>query len=787
MPLRLLLALFSALLLASAQDIVAGRFIVELEGEPAIGHPAAAGRRAEIGAQHARTERALQGRGARVTARVDTVANALIVEAPDRASLQSLPGVLRVVPVRALRPLLAKALQNHAVPEAWDLAGGVEKAGAGIKIAILDTGIDTSHPGFQPPEGFSAPEGYPRANSEENRALTNAKVIAARSFDGSSVRDREGHGTAVAMCAAGVRHTSPRGIISGVAPAAWLGAYRVSNLSDGFIYSDIVLRALDWAVRDGMDVINMSFGSVGALGAEADPVFDGGVRRAVENGIVVVNSAGNTAGASTVDDTASAETVIAAGSNNSTSTTQTAVVPSSGLPMLAEASSDVVSLAPIMGPIVDAASISNGRGCLPFLEGSLAGRIPLIERGDCPFTQKLLNASRAGAPAAVVYNSAAPPSGAPDDIVIMNVDDGPSIPGLFIGRTDGLRLKDLIATVEDLQVQLRFPNSSGTPNQVSSFSSRGPSLDLRIKPDLLATGSTVYTAAIQSPSTACDLCDPSGYLAVEGTSFSAPIVAGAAAVLKAARPGLTTGQYRSLLINSATPFKLANGSIAPVMSAGAGMLNLKNAVTSTLAAAPVSVSFSSGGGTVDLKKSILFKNLSAEAVEYSLRVESAQAARPALPAASLALEPGAEQTIDLAFTAADLAPGAYEGFVKVTNKSTSAEARIPYWYAVPGSGPGSISLLKVTYPGYPDNPLKPGDAVLIFFRVHDKAGLVLTAPDPVAVPVSGGGSVVSLAGAGADYPNSWLLTYRTGPLAGPNVFTIRVGDESFTYQLTTGN
>lgn len=781
MPLRLLASFFVFLAAVCGQDIVPGRFIVELTGEPAIGHPAPQRRRAEIRDQHNRMERAIQARRARVTARVDTVANALIVQAPDASALAGLPGVLRVVPVRALRPLLYQALVNHAVAEAWDLSGGVEKAGAGIKIAILDTGIDTTHPGFQAPEGFPLPGGYPLASSDENLALTTPKVIVARSFDEGTALDSEGHGTAVAMCAAGVRHESPRGEISGVAPAAWLGAYRVSNLSDGYFYTDIVLEAFDWAVKDGMDVVNLSFGSVGAFGSGGDPIFEGGVRRAIENGIIVVNAAGNTAGPSTVDDTASAEGVIAAGSNNSTSTSQTAVVPPTGLPMPAAASSDVVTLEPIMAPMVDAETLGNGRGCQPFEEGSLTGRIPLIERGDCFFYEKLANAAAGGAQAAVVYNAAEPATGSPDDIITMNVDGGPSIPGLFVGRTDGLLLKDLIATEEEFQVVLRFP-SAGVPNRISSFSSRGPSIDLRIKPDLLATGSSVYTAAIQAPGYACGLCDPSGYLSVKGTSFSAPITSGAAAVLKAARPGLSVDEYRSLLINSAAPFLLSGGTTAPVMSAGAGMLNLKNAVTSTLAAAPVSVSFASGGGTMELSQPIRLKNLSEEAVEYALSVESANEAKPALPVESVVLEPGAEQSLDLAFTAADLAPGAYEGFVRITNTATSAETRIPYWYAVQGSAAGDIALLSV-------DPAAPqaGDIVRIYFRVHDQAGLVLTEPAPDAVPVTGGGSVVSLVDGWRSYPNSWLLGYQTGPLPGPNVFNIRVGEETFTYQLTTGN
>ncbi len=677
--------------------------------------------------------------------------------------------------------MLYRALVNHEVAAAWEIAGGVDHAGAGIKIAILDTGITPSHPGFQPPEGFTAPEGFPKASSDANLALTNAKVIVARSFDSATVEDREGHGTAVAMCAAGVRHDSPRGAISGVAPAAWLGAYRVSNPYDGLFYSDVVLQALDWAAKDGMDVINLSFGSVGAFGPESDLIFINGVRRLTDTGVIVINAAGNTPGPSTVDDTAAAEPVIAAGSNNSTSSTQTAVVPSVGLPFSAAASSNVTSLDPIMGPIVDAAALGNTRGCQPFEPETLTGRIPLIERGDCLFHEKLANAAAGGAAAAIVYNSANPSTGTPDDLIVMSVDDNPTIPGLFIGNTDGLKLKDLILTVEDLQVQLRFPNTSAKPNSVSSFSSRGPALDLRIKPDLLATGNPVYTAAIPAPASDCDICDPTGYISVSGTSFSSPIIAGAAAVLKAARPGMTLDEYRSLLINSAAPLRLSTGAIAPVMSAGAGILNVKNSVSSTLAAAPVSLSFLSGSGTIDQQRPIAFKNLSSEPAEYQLTVESANEAKPVLDTELLQLEPGAQQTVHLTFSAAGLAPGAYEGFVKATQTTTSAESRIPYWYAVEGSTAGGIVILRAT-PAAPT----PGAVVSLYVRVHDKAGLVISQTTPVVNPVSGGGTLVSVASGSRTYPHSWLIAYRTGPTAGPNVLAIRVGDEIFNVQITTG-
>lgn len=826
---RLLLwILAGALLPLAGQETVPGRFIVELAGPPAARHAQPERRRAEIRAEQAAAERQLRARRALVRARVDTVLNALVVEAPDAALLRGIPGVRRVTPVRAYELFLNRSLSNHKAAEAWDLAGGMENAGRGVKIAILDTGIDPRHPGFQPPEDWTMPEGYPRVSEplEENLALTSAKIIVARSFDGQSARDRNGHGTAVAMVAAGVRHESPRGPISGMAPAAWIGVYRVSSPDDGLIYSDVVLQALEAAVKDGMDVVNMSFGSVGVWSSDDDPLADA-IRNVVEAGLVVVNAAGNTAGPMTVDDTAANERVLGVGSNNAAPADLTQVIPSRGLPMPAAASSNVVSLDPIMGPLVDAARFGDGLGCREYPENALQGVIPLIERGGCLFSVKLANAARAGAPAAIVFNSASPPSGDPESLVVMNVDDNPTIPGLFIRRSDGLTLKEWLPFFEDLQVTLRFPRPDAVPNVLSGFSSRGPSVDLRIKPDLVATGSPVYTAARIDDRGACDICDPSGYASVIGTSFAAPLVAGAAAVLKAARPFLSADEYRSLLVNAAQPFTLSTGSTAPVQSAGAGMLNLSNSMRSVLTAAPVSVSFGAGGGAVDLSHEVTVRNLSAKRLAVAVEVESTDAVKPWVEPSELEIGAGESAVVRVQFAAGGLQPGAYQGFVRLqpveapaggeTEEGSLASARpaasggsegegetigdggdaepspesearplpeirIPYWYAVEGSGPDALVVVRQT----PRSP-RPSSRVTVYFRIHDRAGLALTNISPRLVPVSGGGRVGKVELAGELYPGVWAAELFTGAVAGPNVFQVEVEGRIFSFQVVTSN
>lgn len=838
-----LLFLLGGLLPLMAQEAATGRFIVEFSSPPALRHRQPERRREEIQAERRSAERHFRSRRARVLASVDTVLNAAIVEAPDASLLRSIPGVRRVSPVRVYEPFLDRALIHHAVAEAWDLSGGAGQAGKGVKIAILDTGIDPRHPGFRPPADWAMPDGYPKVSEpvEENLGLTNPKVIVARSFDGQSARDREGHGTAVAMVAAGLRHESPRGVISGVAPAAWLGVYRVSNLDDGLIYSDVVIQALDWAVKDAMDVVNMSFGSVGATSSDEDPLAEA-VRNAIEAGIVVVNAAGNTAGPMTVDDTAANEKVLGVGSNNSTPADATQVIPSRGLPMPAAASSNVTWLDPIMAPLVDAARFGDALGCSEYPEGALQGMIPLIERGTCTFSIKLANAARAGAPAAIVFNSPNPPNGDPESLVVMNVDDNPTIPGLFIRRSDGLTLKQWLPWFEDLQVTLRFPRPGATPNVISGFSSSGPSVDLRIKPDLLATGSPVYTAAVMDERGACGVCDPSGYASLSGTSFSAPLVAGSAAVLKAARPGLSVDEYRSLIVNAAQPFVLDSGSVAPVQSAGAGMLNLRNSVLSALAASPVSLSFGAGSETVDRVREVSLKNLSGETLALAIDIESSDDSQPVVNPQNLTLGPGEAATLKVTFAAAGLQPGTYQGFIRVRRQEPPAagqsgeqgdslgldapassnsgvgsalgadppegegegngdggeqqpppqmpaqagavvpDIRIPYWYAVEGSGPNSMVVIRQS----PRTP-RPSSEVRVYFRIHDRAGLALSSVTPRLAPINGGGRVLQVQPANGIYPGAWMARLATGPLAGPNVFQVEVEGRLFTFQVTTSN
>jgi subtilisin family serine protease len=254
--------------------------------------------------QHAverRIERALPR--SRVRRRYSVVLNALAVVIPSRSleRLRALEGVARVYPTAAYGAALAQSPAAIKAPLLWgaDLA----TSGRGVKIAILDDGIDQRHPFFNP-AGLQPPAGFPKGNT----SYTSGKVIAARSFPARSTRWRNAarpfdpvfsqHGTHVAGIAAGdhgTRATGGRGTISGVAPQAYIGNYKVLTVPTREYglngNSPEIAAAIEAAVRDGMDVINLSLGQ-----PEIEPTRDIVARAldgAADAGVVSVVAAGN--------------------------------------------------------------------------------------------------------------------------------------------------------------------------------------------------------------------------------------------------------------------------------------------------------------------------------------------------------------------------------------------------------------------------------------------------------------------------------------------------------------
>jgi len=249
-----------------------------------------------------RIRRAVPGAELRWRYRVTLNAIAVVVPAGSEARLARLPGVRRVYPSIRYRARLDRSATQIGAPKLW--GADFSLAGQGTKIGVLDDGVDHTHPFFDP-RGFAMPAGFPKGST----AFTTAKVIAARAFppptpkykDAARPFDRANseHGTHVAGIAAGNRGVFPnaaRGTISGVAPAAYIGNYRVLTIPtvsgvglDG--NSPEIAAGIEAAVRDGMDVINLSLGE-----PEIEPGRDlvtAAIDAAADAGIVPAVAAGN--------------------------------------------------------------------------------------------------------------------------------------------------------------------------------------------------------------------------------------------------------------------------------------------------------------------------------------------------------------------------------------------------------------------------------------------------------------------------------------------------------------
>ena len=554
------------------------QYIVYLQDQPVTARfsrqsletAAAAGYRQQVESRQAIVIRDLESRQIHVTGSVSTLMNAVfIATTPDRiAEVQGLSGVSGVrflPPVK--RRFLNKATVAGGAPAAWTALGGQSNAGAGIKIGILDTGIDQTNPMFQDPS-LTPPAGFPKCTQghPEDCAFTNNKVIVARSYvrqiasayedpnnipaysmpDDYSPRDRTGHGTAIASAAAGNQVTAPAVAMSGMAPKAFLGAYKIWGTQGVNDYppTSVWIQALNDAVSDGMDVISISDGGpafTGALSQGADcglPAVASGQQPnycdplaasfelAAQAGVVITAAAGN-GGSDTyytngvyptfnsIISPATAPSVIAVGATlNSHVMTPSVSVASSGaassLKNIPAYDSD--SFFPVgyaagavfpawTAPMFDVTKTGdNGLACSALPAGSLSNAFVLIQRGTCTFQTKAANAQAAGAIGIVIVNNTSAivsPEGVDtfSGPVVMIAQSAGSALQTYIDANEGASVTiDASGTETDLATFISYANSTfsagltAAANQFASYSSMGPTPDGLLKPDMVAVG-----------------------------------------------------------------------------------------------------------------------------------------------------------------------------------------------------------------------------------------------------------------------------------------------------------
>jgi subtilisin family serine protease len=474
-------------------------------------------------------------------------------------------------------------------------SGGVKSDGSRVKVAIVDTGIDVTHPCF-------SDAGFPATHQEGPSALTNNKVIVAKVFHNQANRfddtpeALQEHGTHVAGtvgCDYGLTHSSTivDGVpvsygVNGVAPGAQLGNYNVFPGQENNARSEDILDALEAAYQDGMDVANMS---LGGKSSGIDDLLAMGVDDLDRANMVVAVAAGNSGpGLNTIESPGKAERALTAGAATVGHFIATPVT-AGGLTVPAASGDFKTVTSDLTATLAKVAGTTNGlsTACSALPAGSLTGKIALISRGTCTFSQKIRNAQDAGAIAALVQNNVA---GDPIAMGLGGIPNEPTIFAYMVSLTDGqaLQAKDGLATTISATKSYFV---SGNDDFMAGFSSQGPTdVDFRIKPDVVAPGVNVLSSI---PHGFC--AAPPCWAFFQGTSMATPHLAGSAAVVLGQHPSWSAAQVRSAVVNTADQDVLKKSTSTAketnVFIIGAGRENLTSAVNAKVGLDPVSVSF----------------------------------------------------------------------------------------------------------------------------------------------------------------------------------------------------
>ncbi len=540
-------------------------------------------------------------------------------------------------------------------PKVWDgSATGTKAMGEGVVVAIIDSGINSDHASFADIGG----DGYDHTNplgqgiyigdcKIDFASMCNDKLIGVRSYpeitdiyDDEKIfgatppakngEDYGGHGSHVASTAAGnilldvpyvdgeVGKLEGDGIatglkfaqISGVAPHANIIAYQICRPGDaGDKYSGCptvpILKAIDDAIKDGVDVINFS---ISGGGNPWNSATEQGFLAARNAGIFAAVAAGNTRPA-TATSAAITQSPYSTPKNapwytsvaNSTHNREVVrelefngktfeFTPGSG-----PVQTEVVKGLPVFAGSVDATNVE-GRKVFP--ADAFKDKIAVIKRGTCDFTTKVSGALAAGAKAVIVYNR----DGEGNDRLKMASLETLNIPAVFIGNTDGVALIEAMAANPAVELTLTpTPQAiSREADVLSAGSLIGPNAtnDV-IVPSVAAPGSDIY-AAYSDQQFGHDESgtNPADFTLMSGTSMASPHVAGAGALLKSLHKDWTPDNIRSALMLTATtaqamkkadaktvadPFDVGAGRIRVDLAAKAGLVMDESALNYEIA------------------------------------------------------------------------------------------------------------------------------------------------------------------------------------------------------------
>jgi subtilisin family serine protease len=528
---------------------------------------------ATVDAQQAGVLPAILGSGGRVLARYHGALNGIKVriDHDQIETLKSLPGVTAVLPVRTYHLDNAESVPFIGAPQVWQGVPGYR--GEGVKVAIIDTGVDYTQADFGGPgtvAAYQAALATDTAPPDPTLVGPNAPKVkggidlAGDAYDAtdptsvpqpdSNPLDCNDHGTHTAGTLAGFgitpdgkTYTGPYNTAAyaqgflvgpGVAPKADLYSVKVFGCAGS---TNLVVDAIDWAIDHDMNVISMSLGSDFGTAEDADEIA---VRNATHAGIIVVAASGNSGPipyvTSSPGGAASAISVAAMDSHASYPGTQIAfntgtieVQDSNGAPL----PSGPLSVVVLRNPD---GSISLGCDESEYVDSLIAGKIVVTLRGVCARIQRAQFGQAHGAAAVVMINTS---PGYP-------VYEGP-IPGVTIPFFGALSSDEgTLGAASTAATLVANTITNPTYRTAASFSSQGPRFgDSLLKPNVTAPGVSIFSAGMGTGN---------GGLYDSGTSMSTPHVAGVAALAFQSHPGWDERELSAAVVETADPSVLTD-------------------------------------------------------------------------------------------------------------------------------------------------------------------------------------------------------------------------------------
>ncbi|MFB6802514.1 S8 family serine peptidase [Peribacillus butanolivorans] len=593
----------------------------------------------------------------------------------------------------AIEPKMADSIPQIGV----DKLHAENITGKGIKVGVLDTGIDYNHPDLK--EAYKG--GYDFIdNDADPMETTYEDWINAGKPEEPGYVYYTNHGSHVAGTIAAQKKNNVDYAVKGVAPEVDLYAYRVLGPWGGGNTQGI-LAGIDQAIEDGMDVINMS------LGAQTnDPLYatSVAVNNAMLSGLVTVVAAGNAGpNEKTLGSPGTAALGISVGASDASMSIpafngSASAEKFENMQLLGKDFSD--RLEELQGKSLPIVFAGLGKAT-DFAGKDVSGKIALIQRGELAFDEKIKNAKNAGAKSVIVYNNV-------DGQIPAYLGEAVGlVPSFRLSKADGERLKGLgegSFTFETLN------NTKTEGDHLADFSSRGPvNGNYDIKPDVVAPGVSIFSTTpefINDPQDGINYGN--AYVRMSGTSMATPHVAGAAALILQEHPEYTPFDVKSALMNTSDDLK-GNNSVYEV---GAGRIdayqavhtdtsikvwdktkNIENGNVVEIDEQTGSIVFGryyKKGNPIEASKKVTVQNNSQEEKSFKLEVEYhgerkgiqdavKNGVKVAVPSA-ITVGGGQVQELQPKITIpTSAAAGRYEGYIHVTNTNNPDETyQIPF-------------------------------------------------------------------------------------------------------------